>query len=115
MNIARCFSYTLELEDQLKKLQQRFDKLENELKAERKVFAEERKELMDRLLQKNGVHPVHKPTSQPQNQQLPVPSNLQPKPFELPRLAANKKAKELEEVAVKSLNIRQAAQSYKIN
>lgn len=113
MNIARCFSYTLELEEQLKKLQQRFDKLEHEAKTERKAWEQERKELMDRLLAKQGVPPIHKAS-------VPNSSNMnsvaQPKPFELPRLSANREAKKIEQTLVKSVDeMRQAAQKYRAN
>jgi len=96
MNIARCFSYTKELEKQIESLSLALERERSDFKAEKLKWEEEKKSFIDRLLHRNGVQPINKPQA-PQ-----LPSHPQ-KPLELPREIANRKAKELELATITSL------------
>ena len=96
MNIARLFSYTQQLEKRLEELRSELEKERNSFNADKKQWEEERKIYIDRLLHRNGVQPINKPLI-PQQPETPQ------KPLELPRVAANRKAKEIELATITSL------------
>lgn len=110
MNIARYFSYTQTLEKRIEELQAQLEAEKKEFKEAQQAWNIEKQQFIDRLLQRNGVQPINQKPST-----LPPPSRTQ-QPLELPRQAANRKAKELELQTIRSLEeIRIAAKQAKVS